>query len=208
MEKNMDFLSEIPQMGGVDTKAGLDMTGGNVGQYREILQEFGVNSLRKTEDIRRYCREKDWENYVISVHALKSTAKVIGAGELSDRALALEMAGKQGDVEQIIQNTGKLLEEYERIGSEIRSLLPKEETVKKTWDGVAVKHILQQLISAAGDFDYFQAEELVQQLLAYPPLEGMGESLDRLLEELEDMDYFGMRDEAAGLLTLIEEKGM
>lgn len=208
MEKNMDFLCEIPQMVGVDTKAGLDMTGGNVGQYREILQEFGVNTLKKTEDIKRYCREKDWENYVISVHALKSTAKVIGAGELSDRALALEMAGKQGDVEQIIQNTGKLLEEYERIGSEIRSFLPKEETVKKAWDGAAVKHILQQLIAAAGDFDYFQAEELVQQLSAYPSLEETAESLGRLQEKLENMDYFGMRDEAAGLLTLIEEKGM
>lgn len=204
MEKMTDFLNEMPQMRGVDTQAGLDMTGGNVGQYREILQEFGMNTLKKTEDISRYCREKDWENYIISVHALKSTAKVIGAAELSDRALALEMAGKQGDMEQIIENTGKLLEEYERIGSEIRSLLPKEETVQKAWDGAAIKHILQQLIAAAGDFDYFQAEELVQQLLAYPSLEETGESLGRLRENLEDMDYFGMRDEAAELLRLIE----
>lgn len=208
MEKNMDFLCEIPQMVGVDTKAGLDMTGGNVGQYREILQEFGVNTLKKTEDIKRYCREKDWENYVISVHALKSTAKVIGALELSDRALALEMAGKQGDVGQIIENTGRLLEEYERIGSKIRSLLPKEEVGEKPWDTDGIKDILRRLIEAAGDFDYFQAEELVQQLSAYPSLEETAESLGRLQEKLENMDYFGMRDEAAGLLTLIEEKGM
>lgn len=208
MEKNMDFLCEIPQMVGVDTKAGLDMTGGNVGQYREILQEFGVNTLKKAEDIKRYCREKDWENYVISVHALKSTAKVIGASELSDRALALEMAGKQGDVGQIIENTGRLLEEYERIGSKIRSLLPKEEVGEKPWDTDGIKDILRRLIEAAGDFDYFQAEELVQQLSAYPSLEETAESLGRLQEKLENMDYFGMRDEATGLLTLIEEKGM
>lgn len=208
MEKNMDFLCEIPQMVGVDTKAGLDMTGGNVGQYREILQEFGVNTLKKAEDIKRYCREKDWENYVISVHALKSTAKVIGASELSDRALALEMAGKQGDVGQIIENTGRLLEEYERIGSKIRSLLPKEEVGEKPWDTDGIKDILRRLIEATGDFDYFQAEELVQQLSAYPSLEETAESLGRLQEKLENMDYFGMRDEAAGLLTLIEEKGM
>lgn len=41
--------------------------------------------------------EKDYNNYIIDVHALKSTAANIGAMELSMLALDSEMQGKSGN---------------------------------------------------------------------------------------------------------------
>ena len=49
--------------------------------------------------------KKDWSNYIIKVHALKSTSMTIGAVPLSELAKELELSGKAADYDPILQKT-------------------------------------------------------------------------------------------------------
>ena len=67
----------------------------------------------KAQAIEDYFAKKDWENYAIAVHALKSTSLSIGAKKLSEAALLLEKAGKEGQETYILDNHGKLMRLYD-----------------------------------------------------------------------------------------------
>ena len=66
---------------------------------------------------------QDYENYTIKVHALKSSARVIGASNLSDMAKDLEAAGKAGDIEKIKNDTAGLLKAYIELDDRLSEYL-------------------------------------------------------------------------------------
>jgi HPt (histidine-containing phosphotransfer) domain-containing protein len=79
--------------------------------YQEMLKEY-LNS-GKAEAMTQYFAAQDWENYRITVHALKSTSLTIGAVELSEQAKALEMACKENNITYVQDNHTRVLERYE-----------------------------------------------------------------------------------------------
>ena len=62
-----------------------------------VLSVFAHDHRQKSENLNRYYREKNWNDYAIIIHSVKSSAKTIGAMELSDRAAQLEKASRAGD---------------------------------------------------------------------------------------------------------------
>ena len=61
--------------------------------YEGVKKMFAESAMEKAAEIERYFEEEDWENYTIKVHALKSSALLIGATALSERAAHLEAMG-------------------------------------------------------------------------------------------------------------------
>lgn len=89
--------------------------------YLEILA--GYIEEDKSPAILEYRDAGDLENYRIQVHALKSSARTIGANELSDEALRLEQAAKAGETGYINSNTDRVLEMYSALKERIRAAL-------------------------------------------------------------------------------------
>lgn len=77
-----------------DPDKGLMYTGGSMDAYREILELYVKKGPEKRKYIDELFEKKDWKNYIIEVHALKSTSMSIGAVKLSELAKELEAAGK------------------------------------------------------------------------------------------------------------------
>ena len=94
---------------------GILYCGGMVSLYEEMLAMFVEQSKQKPQEISKAFEEKDWKNYVILVHALKSTSKNIGAKGLSDRAEKLEAAGKEHDEEYILKNHESMMSLYQAV---------------------------------------------------------------------------------------------
>ena len=82
----------------VDYDTGLRYCDGDEEFYTQILSEYVAESDEKIPSIEEYYNDKDWQDYGILVHSLKSTSKMIGASELSKRAEKLEKAAKNGDI--------------------------------------------------------------------------------------------------------------
>ena len=105
----------------LDIKSAMEYCYNSEELYLNIINTYVEEN--RLEDIRNYCKEKDFENYRIQVHALKSGSRTIGAGGLSEHALSLEMAAKNNDTEFILENNESLLDEYGSLLERIKAAL-------------------------------------------------------------------------------------
>ena len=105
----------IDQLGDLDTEAALKNCGSEDG-YLSVLKIYYDGLETKAQDIQRYYDTKDWENYTIQVHSLKSSSRVIGAMALGEMAAELEKAGNEQDLDLIFEKTAPLLEKFRALG--------------------------------------------------------------------------------------------
>lgn len=119
-EKNMD-------MGGSENKAlineeiGLSYCGNMRELYVEILNVYLDES--KIDALNEFYANRNWEDYRIKAHALKSTSLTIGAVELSDEAKALEQAIVNGNIDYVVDNHKEVMEHYQAVLNEVKALL-------------------------------------------------------------------------------------
>lgn len=99
----------------IDEKIGLEYCAEDWEIYREMLELFAEGREEEQERMAKAIREKDWKAYTTSVHALKSTSLSIGAAHLSDRAKALETAGKAEEEDFISMNHEAAMELYNKV---------------------------------------------------------------------------------------------
>ena len=117
--EDKDFMSEL-RKSGIDTDAGLKYCVGDKDFYKSLLMQFASESADKIGSMKKYYTVRDWHNYEILVHALKSTAKMIGVSDLSEKAKALEMASKNNEENYILENHEQMIRDYGRITADIR----------------------------------------------------------------------------------------
>ncbi len=83
----------------------------------QMLTAF--TDAKKADKIQAKFDAEDWKNYQILVHALKSTSLSIGAEALSAAAKNLELAAKDGAIEEIRANHAALMADYKKVREEI-----------------------------------------------------------------------------------------
>lgn len=106
---------------GLDTAAGLKYSVDDAEFYKSLLIQYANESDEKIASMKQYYEAHDWHNYEIFVHALKSTSRMIGAEDLSDKAKNLESAAKRVDSEYIALNHASMISDYMRLVGKIRS---------------------------------------------------------------------------------------
>ncbi|MDD6573162.1 MAG: cache domain-containing protein [Thermoflexaceae bacterium] len=117
-EELKQFSMQIPEL---EVAVGLEYCARSKMFYMEMLKEFA--SGKKDQELTEFLQKEDWDNYRITVHALKSNAKTLGAMELSEKARLQEMAAKEKRIEEVLANHQALAEHYKELQSRIRKLL-------------------------------------------------------------------------------------
>ncbi len=111
MEEN-----SMSEEGLIDHDTGLQYCVNSEDVYRDILKMFCESHSKKCSDVERYYREKDWNNYTVCVHAVKTNAYNIGAKMLGDQCLELEQAGKKiRNGEEITEQEGFIREKHPSV---------------------------------------------------------------------------------------------
>jgi CheY-like chemotaxis protein len=100
---------------GIDTRKGMHYCQEDEDFYKQLLLEYVKDADKKGKEASDFCSNKDYANYRIMVHALKSTSKMIGATKLGELAKALEDAAKDEDEEFIRINHETAMTEYKRL---------------------------------------------------------------------------------------------
>ena len=100
---------------GFDTAAALGYCQHDSGLYHSVLASFAQEYPGKSANISRYYDEKNWNDYSVLVHSVKSSAKTIGAMQLSEKAAALEKASKENDSEVVFADHDEMMKEYQNI---------------------------------------------------------------------------------------------
>ncbi len=79
----------------IDKETGLHYCGDSEELYDIIIATYYEQGLTYVNQVKEFYEAKDWHNYRITVHALKSSSKNIGAVNFSEESLKQEMAAKE-----------------------------------------------------------------------------------------------------------------
>ena len=107
---------------GIIPEVGLQYCRKDKNLYGSLLREYANNAEEKVRELEKFHNAKDWKNYSILVHSLKSSSKMIGASALSDIAAKLEKAADEGRQSEIGFNHDLLLEHYADAVGAIREM--------------------------------------------------------------------------------------
>ena len=86
----------------VDWDTGLAYCMGEEELYEEVLSVFCEQSTAYLSQLETFFENRDWEQYAIIAHALKSSAMNVGAANFSKLSLQHELAAKEGKEEFIL----------------------------------------------------------------------------------------------------------
>ena len=99
----------------MDPKTGLYFCQGDVEMYKSILSEYCTEKKSKFINLVDCYEKRDWKNYEIYIHSLKSTSKTIGAKKLFEMAADLEEAAGKGDELALSDGHAPAMDLYEKI---------------------------------------------------------------------------------------------
>lgn len=113
---NLQGLSAL----GLDVEEGMAYCADDEDFYEEMLGEFALEAQKGLEDLIQGYASRDWERYALRAHTIKSTSRMIGAKEVSEKARQLEHSAKTGEEEMLHTMHEPFLTEYRGLTEGIR----------------------------------------------------------------------------------------
>ena len=108
---------------GIDTEEGIAYCADDPEFYEEMLAEYVKESKTNVTDLQRFFEARDFDNYRIKAHSVKSTSRMIGASALAETAYGLELAGKERDETKIAAAHEPFLSAYSSFAERLRELV-------------------------------------------------------------------------------------
>ncbi len=178
---------------------GIDPTEGakNCGSpesFMMALNTFYETLPEKADEIENAYVAEDFPLYTIKVHALKSSARLIGAAELSALARDLEDAGKNDNLEFIRSETGRLLLLYRDYLDRLSPLSDDDVSSKEEIDPAELEDAYAALSELAEVMDYDSAEMVLSSVHAYRLPDEDEKRMKELRLRLKELDWDGMRE--------------
>ena len=182
--------NDLPAIEGVDWESAL-MHLPDKELLLETVYDF-YSTMSGEADFLQNCFEhldedKMLDSYCIKVHAMKSSAALIGINGLSEKAKALEMAAKDGDKEYICQNTEDFLNEWRSYKEKLSVCITTEEKEELS-DFTIVKEKLDELKEAMDFMDIDMADEIMKVIRSYEYPEKISEKVERLGSAVVNLD--------------------
>ena len=192
-----DDMLWIRQVDGLDVDEGIKNSGG-VTVYVISIKDYYDTIDLNADAIEEAYNAGDIKLYTVKVHALKTSARIVGAMELSALAEHLEEAGKKNDLDFINGHTKKLLADYRRYKTLLSKLEASQESqgeedktpinpeeLKEAYE--ALKELVQQM-----DFD--GAEMVLSEVQQYKLPDEDDKKIKELRKALKRFDWDDMEN--------------
>ncbi len=176
---------------GLNTFDGIVHCGG-VSAFIDALTVFAQSVTTGAKEISDFFDREDWKNYTTKVHALKSSAKVIGANELSERAKRLEDAGNSGYINEIKDGTPELLKLYLSYETKLAPLCKVEEednSNKPLIDDSELAEAYETMKEVSASFDYDTLTFVLNSLGEYRLPESEVEKYKQIKDAAAKLDW-------------------
>lgn len=123
-EKHMDDVENesVELCKPIDTNKTLAYAGGDKEMAKMVIQMYCQDEDSRDATLQQYFEAKDYENYRIQVHALKTNSYTAGLMQVGQLAEEIEMACKREDYEFACAHHTELLELYHATIAEIQRL--------------------------------------------------------------------------------------
>lgn len=197
---------------GLDVDSGIQINGSPDG-YLSAIRIFSEAAQKKADEIENYYQKGDVKNYTIKVHALKSSAGVIGARDLAEQAAILEEAGNTADYDTIKRRNALFLRTYRDLGDALKADVRSHHVAESKEEEV---HFLERKILLISAMEHILVGGLEERLaendflctrcgIAMDELENYQEYADLLIYYMDEMIY-KYTDSLVFLKDLVVEK--
>ncbi len=152
----------------INTDDAIRNVGGSKEVYRELLATFYDSDTMS--EAQQYYDDRDLENYRITVHGLKSSARYIGADNLSDKAKELEDYSKKNDWDSIDREHQNIIPLYRKVADSIKRYLEQggsAESSPSKGDSISKDELIEKLNNlkdSLGEMDFDQAADIASSL--------------------------------------------
>ena len=192
-EKAIRWYQRIPF---IDGDAAIRNSGSEE-SLRTVLKIFRDSVKEKSSEIENLFSSQDWKNYTIKVHALKSSARLIGATEFAERAQLLENAGKEGDTDYIRDHHAGFMLDYGKYGESLADAAIEEEgstasSSRPVADEFLMNSVYEGMRGAALAMDCDALEEIIGELKDYEVPDEEKERYENLCARAAAYDYDGI----------------
>ena len=159
--------------------------------FEKIVEEYYNSGEEKLNAIMTAFEQKDWENYTIRVHALKSSSRQIGAMDLGRMAEELEMAGKTENLDVIMAKTDGVMASFKYVLDELAPFFKAEEKPVDDLpmiDKETLTGLLDELTTACDELDSDGMENVGEKLNGYyfeGPLNGYIKELQKGIRDID-----------------------
>ena len=186
---------------GVDIAEGLKNCGSKE-LYISTIENFYKLIDVKSAKIEACLEENSIYDYTVEVHALKNTARMIGAMELSEKFRHLENLGKEENIKEIHSRTPEVLQYYRSYKEFLKDIQSdKKEKTKADLD--RIKEVLERIHNAMDVFDLDAADDAMRELNQYrlpKDIEELAKRLDVAVADVAIEEVLGLTKEMCGQL--------
>ncbi|MCR4923915.1 MAG: response regulator [Lachnospiraceae bacterium] len=159
--------------------------------YIELLRFFYEHFDQLANKLNELYQKEDWKSYIIKVHAIKSSVRLIGANDLANEAQELEDAGKNNDLEYIHENHHVFMTKYLSIKAPLTEIFfKKEDPIKKQKaDPDLLETVYEEILSAAEEMDIERIESVIREISEYSIPESENSLWEDLMEAVKRYEY-------------------
>ena len=182
------------ERGDVDVEKGIS-NNGSISAYLSIFGMFLERIEESAKEIDDLYKAQDIKNYTIKIHAIKSSARMIGAMNLGEDAQELENAGKRNDYDFIKGHHSEFVDNYRDFESLVSKMAEYYEQSsgdskdKPVADASRMNKLYNDLKEAAENYDTIRIDELFEDISAYRvPVEEI-DLFSKLKEAADAFDY-------------------
>ncbi len=187
-ERIIEILDNIE---GISTPDGL-LYCGDARAYEKFIRTFYSGIEKKASDIEEALRSGDIPAFTTRVHAIKSTARIAGIGEIAEFALKLEEAGDRGDIDYIRKNIEDFLRLYRSYEDKLSVLDEMDGQEDSGGDPITedeLEDAYEALKEYVGMLDYDAVEVILEELSTRRLPEKDNKIMTELNRHLRNMDW-------------------
>ncbi len=203
--KPLKKASLLPDIKGLDVSEGIKNTG-SFELFESLLGDFYRLIDIKSSKIKSFYEENMLHDFTIEVHALKNTARMIGALELSSMFKEMEDLGNAENSEEIGKKLPALLEKYISYKEILLPYSRKDNGEKEEVSKEKLTECLKDIIDAMDNFDIDRADSDIELLENYRLPDEAGSLMDNLRAYMADVAMDEIVETAKALIELIESE--
>lgn len=178
---------------------------GSKAAWSEAVDIFYRTIDSKAGKIEQCLREHMIREYTVEVHALKSSARLIGAMELSEKAKELETYGNQGAIEALEDKTAPVLEQYRHYKQVLLPFIKEEEQQKEEVPVHVWIKALQEMNGCMEQFDLDGVDRIMKQLDTWRIPVKITDSMEKLRVAVADVAMEGVMDITESMVDQLRE---
>ena len=156
----------------------------------KTLSQFWNSIDNNLREIKQFFTESDINNYTIKVHALKSSARLIGAEELSKRAAYLEDCGNNSNLDEITAKTPELLNLYKSYREKLSPLYENDDAELITPENL--REAYEAIKEFAASFDSDSIDGIIATLRNYKIPDNESERFNKIALCADSADWSGL----------------